>query len=729
MSSTAKFSSQTCTLPSLPELFDHNFLECLLPTTNGEEGFEWVNSSPDASVAGGSSELATLKAFKGLNVRSHKSLYRIDALLHDSWSEDPELTLRLIWNLRSIRDGKGEKELFYRAFGWLYEHHPRTAISNLQMVVAPVCQTSRGQSVPHGYWKDLLNILALVTCDEILDFHSRPGNFLRTYTPKNTFSLTKDALEDQTCRQRTKKQHRHHSRLVGKLAISEYRALYIGVARLFAERLRKDIQALDQLRSLDPNSEREQYRAIQQTISLAGKWAPTPGGSHDRVTNISTAICQLLFSTNENAGSDAIGPLPSIAPHPIPGDASNCTIYRSYYQRWILKPLRETLACPEPLMSANRWNEIQYSRVPSLCMARNREHFVLHDPEGFHLHLAQVQSKKRKFSATSFLPHELVAEAAEVQKAWDAAREEEYPKVAAFKRSIADQQLDDNAVRWWHLTSRLDWTSSFPNAIAVYALSESPVSLPEYDKTNVNPIFPSIALSLVLAYLTQPPFDSGFITLSETPTFVRLEGMRESVCLSDLVNDVLSLKVGGNPDLQAVFSRVLLPLAKEHNVPNKDMIKRVYIFSNMHFDHAAGIVTGPWWLNTTSETDRASRWEEIYSDSIVKAFEKAGYDVPEIVFWNMTGERTLRETVEDDLGRKGVRIMSGFSKEMMRSFWDEAQENGRQERLLKFIKDGDAVGVEGSDDEEEWMSLNVMPLEGMRKALFKTSYDGLVVLD
>jgi hypothetical protein len=35
-------------------------------------------------------------------------------LLAKAWEEDPSLTLRIIWNTRSIHNGKGDKELFYR---------------------------------------------------------------------------------------------------------------------------------------------------------------------------------------------------------------------------------------------------------------------------------------------------------------------------------------------------------------------------------------------------------------------------------------------------------------------------------------------------------------------------------------------------------------------------------------------------------------------------------------
>lgn len=59
-------------------------------------------------------------------------------LLNKSWRANPDLTLRLIFCLRSIHDGKSEKNTFYHAFGWLYKYHPRTAIINLHLLVEPV---------------------------------------------------------------------------------------------------------------------------------------------------------------------------------------------------------------------------------------------------------------------------------------------------------------------------------------------------------------------------------------------------------------------------------------------------------------------------------------------------------------------------------------------------------------------------------------------------------------
>ncbi|KAI5995300.1 hypothetical protein F5J12DRAFT_855869 [Pisolithus orientalis] len=184
---TAVRSSQNVTLPPIPELFDPNFLDALLPPPKSTPPQEIIvegsvesrveNKMMDAlrstvhhkytendAPAFSSTLSPTLDAYMGL--RKGISGTSVDWYLEEAWAQDPTLTLRLIWRCRSIHDGQGDRELFYRyvcAFDWLYERHPRTAITNLRYLVEPLWLSG----LSHGYWKDLLNILALATVDEL----------------------------------------------------------------------------------------------------------------------------------------------------------------------------------------------------------------------------------------------------------------------------------------------------------------------------------------------------------------------------------------------------------------------------------------------------------------------------------------------------------------------------------------------------------------------------------
>jgi hypothetical protein len=125
----ASSTSQVVTLPYIRELFDPNFLDVLLPprpapvpnagTLAPKNAFmDALNSvahhklTQNAAPAFSSTLSRTLDAFQSLS--SYMAAERIDFVLARAWEEDPALTLKIIWNTRSIHDGKGDKELFYR---------------------------------------------------------------------------------------------------------------------------------------------------------------------------------------------------------------------------------------------------------------------------------------------------------------------------------------------------------------------------------------------------------------------------------------------------------------------------------------------------------------------------------------------------------------------------------------------------------------------------------------
>ena len=126
-------STQIIVLPDIPELHDDKFLDILLPVKGASgSGINRVPTKPAAvnpviealiensrrtftengAPAYNSTNSAILDAFNNLSTCSLSS--DVPEYLSKSWIEDPELTLRLIWTLRSIPDGKGLKETFYR---------------------------------------------------------------------------------------------------------------------------------------------------------------------------------------------------------------------------------------------------------------------------------------------------------------------------------------------------------------------------------------------------------------------------------------------------------------------------------------------------------------------------------------------------------------------------------------------------------------------------------------
>lgn len=739
--SAAASTSQNVALPHIPELFYPNFLDVLLPprpalSTGANVGAPVPKSTfmdalksvahhkitENGAPAFGSTLSSTLDAFQSLSV--DMDTLTIDGVLARAWAEDPALTLKIIWNTRSIHDGKSDKELFYRAFGWLYEHHPRIAISNLSQLVAPVCviKSMRTTQMPHGYWKDLLNIFALATLEQ---FDVRRSEFLHgcrgrthkyqirstgpskmtraerrgTKTPeeRNVLLAAKNQKAKTMARyRRVKRAADAHASILAALSRARFRALYIAVARLFAAELVGQAAFMRRAETLSDGEEEEKNRILRD-VSLVGKWAPTPGASHDRVTNISTAIAVLLH--HDDAMSSLSRPVNTSATV----SAEETHVLRSFFQRWVLTPLRASAHVPEPLMAARRWNEISYNRVASKCMHINSKHFLKHDAERFEAYLDSVADGKAKISGATLLPHELLAKAL-------ASLNSEYTKGGLLRTRIAKREAQVINAQWDAMIARLRCAGTLDNCLAICDVSGSMGDIytaADSHDTRPLPILPAIALSMTLAQLAKPPFSNIFVTFSAQPEIVTLQ---QGAGLASNAMSMIQRGWGMDTDLHAVFVRLLLPLAVKHRVPREEMVKRLFVFSDMQFDaaDAAGRDAGGWETN---------------HDAIARVYAEAGHDVPEIVYWNLAGEL---QTVPVEAERKGVALMSGFSPAMMKVFMSEgeAEDEVLDDDTVMVDEQGEEIKPEPAPRKQE-----MTPLSVMMKALGMASYNNLIVLD
>jgi hypothetical protein len=79
-------------------------------------------------------------------------------LLEESWNLDPLDTLKIIFNLRDCRGGKGEKKQFQLSMIWVLENHYKNFIENCEYIPY------------YGSYKDWLNFIILPKAqEEILD--------------------------------------------------------------------------------------------------------------------------------------------------------------------------------------------------------------------------------------------------------------------------------------------------------------------------------------------------------------------------------------------------------------------------------------------------------------------------------------------------------------------------------------------------------------------------------
>ncbi|CAK7336083.1 unnamed protein product [Dovyalis caffra] len=539
--------------------------------------------------------------------------------LYSAWNHNPLTTLKLICNLRGVRGtGKSNKEGFYTAAIWLHNNRPKTLASNVPSMAG------------FGYFKDLPEILyRLLEGPDVRKIQKQEwmqrkgrktgkragfkfgqpkirGPFQRNKNkPKKSQSSRKAGpsiprhtrIQNAKRRAEVEKENASTARKERRAAMAkkvieryshdpDYRFLYERVSDFFADCLKTDMHHLNS--------------GMTRKISLAAKWCPSIDSSFDRSTLLCESIARKVF------------PIESYPEYEGIEEAHYAYRVRDRLRKEVLVPLRKVLELPEVYIGANRWDSIPYNRVASVAMKFYKEKFLKHDAERFKQYLEDVKAGKTKIAAGALLPHEIIA-------------------------SLNDGDGGEVAeLQWKRMVDDLLQKGKMKNCLAVCDVSGSMSGIP---------MEVSVALGLLVSELCEEPWKGKLITFSANPMLQMVEGDS----LLQKTEFVRSMEWGMNTNFQKVFD-LILQVAVNGNLREDQMIKRVFVFSDMEFDQAS---CNPW------ETDY---------QVIVRKFSEKGYGnvIPEIVFWNL---RDSRATPVPGT-QMGVALVSGFSKNLMKLFLD-----------------------------------------------------------
>ena len=274
------------------------------------------------------------------------------------------------------------------------------------------------------------------------------------------------------------------------------------------------------------------------------------------------------------------------------------------------KSLVEMTKVVEQNMCANTWTEINYSHVPSLAAARYQKAFKKHDPAGYEAYKAKLSTGEAKVNAAAVYPYDVIksrrfgGDDKVIQAQWD-----------SLPNYIGDELV-----------------------LPVVDVSGS-MSTPVGGNTNLRCIDVSVSLGLYLADKNKGPFKDMFLTFSEKTKLEVLKGN-----LIDKLNQLESSDWGMSTNLHGAFEAIL-KYAVKGKVSAKDMPKYILIMSDMEF-------------NTCTKYDDSAM------QMIERQYSAAGYEVPNIVFWNLNA-RAGNVPVKYD--KKGVALVSGFSPSIMTS--------------------------------------------------------------
>jgi hypothetical protein len=266
----------------------------------------------------------------------------------------------------------------------------------------------------------------------------------------------------------------------------------------------------------------------------------------------------------------------------------------------------------ETEMCENRWDSIDFGKVPSQAHSRYMSAFRRHAPVEYSVYLANLSKGTAKINAGAIFPHDIV--------------------VRLLKNLYTQDIADACDAQWRSLPNLLHGYNS--NILPVVDVSGSMRSTVSGEVTALDI---AVSLGLYIAERNEGLFRDHFVTFSENPEVVAIQG----VTLRDRLNSLSNANWGYSTNFEQTFKEIL-NAAIEANLPEDQMPSTVLVLSDMQFN-LAGPCTN--------------------FDAVDAAYQQAGYRRPKMIFWNIVG---AGGNYPVQAGEADTALVSGFSPHVLK---------------------------------------------------------------
>ena len=272
----------------------------------------------------------------------------------------------------------------------------------------------------------------------------------------------------------------------------------------------------------------------------------------------------------------------------------------------------------ETQMCAKEWEAINFSHVPSVASARYQKAFGRNAKESYSAYIAELKKPvaeradpKVKINASAVYPYDVVK------------------SVIKGNAAVADEQ-------WKALPNYI----GDANVLPMVDVSGSMGSL-WYSHGDLQPIDFAVSLGLYCADKNTGVFKDLFLTFSGKPKMEHLKGT-----LSQKMTQMSKANWEMNTNLHAAFDEIL-KIAVKGKVAQEDMPDMLLILSDMQFD-------------------ACTRYDNSAMQMIKRKYKDAGYNVPKIVFWNLSSYGKENGNTPVKFDKNGTAHVSGFSPSVMK---------------------------------------------------------------
>lgn len=275
--------------------------------------------------------------------------------------------------------------------------------------------------------------------------------------------------------------------------------------------------------------------------------------------------------------------------------------------RKTLSILRTRINIVEKLMSENRWDEIEFDKIPSRAGFIYKNAFARRDIikakyEAF------AKDDNTKVNAKTLYPYECVAEAMRATNSgwgWYGNK-----NISDVDRAMINKY-------WANLEDYIKGATF--NGMAIVDTSGSMC-----DSNADAPINVAISLGLYCAEKAKGPYAGHFVTFSSNPSLVKVEG--SDFC--DKVARMARADWGGSTNVEAAFD-LLLKTALDNHCTQDEIPQNLIVISDMEFNSCV----------TTNTRSHRYMYDNGPMETLFEAMERkwaqCGYKMPHLVFWNV----------------------------------------------------------------------------------------------
>jgi hypothetical protein len=291
------------------------------------------------------------------------------------------------------------------------------------------------------------------------------------------------------------------------------------------------------------------------------------------------------------------------------------TVY--VYKRRV-RALRKYLKVVEVSMCQKAYENIVYESVPSKAMLKYRNAFLRNDTERFNEYMEKLKKGEAKINSGTLYPYDLIKKYRTTSPAHeDTIIEEQWKALPNYLEGVENT----NVLVMCDVSGSMTWSKCYP-------------------------MDTSIGLAIYFAEHNTGMFKDTFMAFSTNPKFVVLRGETLYQKYRNIANG-LTYAMGYSTDLRNTFLN-LLGVAKEQNIKPSDMPAAICIITDMEIDGRT--------YNTSGGESSIKNYNQTFYNEMKAEFAALGYEIPNIIFWNVDSRN---DTYHAEYDVPGVQFVSG----------------------------------------------------------------------